>query len=334
MAMFRSRKVAIWALVIMGFGGVLAASYYGFRLNGRFSPPVTLKGAVIKQDYDPRKQSPIANVEVIFRDGVDVQDTRSDFSGGFTFTMPPRVKLGQPVRLLFRHPDFKPLELNVTLSNELYVVRMIPLHGEVEATLNEAEIGITNVLVRYSTETTRTEPVGYAIKTFQVENSANVPCDQRVPCSPDGKWKAAIGSASLDAGQGNVFQDARVTCIAGPCPFTRIDHDGFSRGGRTISVSIRNWSETTTFLFQAEVFRSQLQNIIHHVRPVILGRSLNFALPSSAEGTSIEADVGGTQIVFPLGPSPLLSWANCRVRDDKNQAKDYRCELKPGYEFR
>ena len=248
--------------------------------------------------------------------------------------MPPRVKLGQPVRLIFRHPDFKPLELNVTLTNELFVVRMIPLHGEVEATLNEAEIGITNVLVRYSTETTRTEPVGYAIKTFQVENSANVPCDQRVPCSPDGKWKAAIGSASLDAGQGNVFQDARVTCIAGPCPFTRIDRDGFSRGGRTISVSIRNWSETTTFLFQAEVFRSQLQNIVHHVRPVILGRSLNFALPSSAEGTSIEADVGGTQIVFPLGPSPLLSWANCRVRDEKNQAKDFRCELKPGYEFR
>ena len=153
MAMLRSRKVAIWALVIIGFGGVLAASYYGFRLNGRFSPPVTLKGAVIKQDYDPRKQSPIANVEVIFRDAVDVQDTRSDFSGGFTFTMPPRVKLGQPARLIFRHPDFKPLELNVTLSNELYVVRMIPLHGEVEATLNEAEIGITNVLVRYSTET-------------------------------------------------------------------------------------------------------------------------------------------------------------------------------------
>jgi len=38
--------------------------------------------------------------------------------------------------------------------------------------------------------------------------------------------------------------------------------------------------------------------------------------------------------VFPLGPAPVLSWATCRVRDEKNQAKDYRCELKPGYEFR
>jgi len=334
MIMLRSQKIAVWALVIAGFASVLAAAYYGFRLNRKYSLPVTLKGAVIKQDYDPRKQSPIANVEVILRNELDPQETRSDFSGGFTITMPPGAKLGQPIRLSFRHPDFQPLEVDVTLSNELYVVRMIPLHGEVEASLNEAEIGVTGVLIRYSTETTRTEPVGSAVKTFQVQNLGSVPCDQKLPCSPDGRWKAAVGSASLDAGQGNVFRDARVTCIAGPCPFTRIDQDSFSRGGRTISVSIRGWSDTTTFLLQAEVFRSQLQSIVHRVYPVIFGRSLNFTLPSAAEGPCIEADIGGTQIVFPLGPAPVLSWATCRVRDEKNQAKDFRCELKPGYEFR
>jgi len=330
----RNRDVGIWALVIVGIGSILAAAYFALRLNRKYSLPLTLKGAVIKQDYDPRKQSPIANVDVVFLDGLDVQDTRSDFLGGFTLTMPPGVKLGHPVRLAFRHPDFRPLELNVTLSNELYIVRMIPLHGEVEATLNEAEIGVTGVLIRYSTQTTRTEPVGSAVKTFQVQNSGNVPCNQSPACSPDGKWKATVGSATIDAGQGNVFQDARVTCIAGPCPFTRIDQDAFSRGGRTISVSVRNWSDTTTFLFQAEVFRSQLENIVHQVYPVTFGRSISFALPSTAEGPCIEADIGGTQIVFPLGPAPLLSWANCRVREEKNQAKDYRCELKPGYEFR
>src|SRR6516164_1340752 len=109
--MFRTRKVAIWALGIIGFGGVLAAAYFGFRLNRKYSLPLTLKGAVIKQDYDPRKQSPIANVEVIWTDGLEVQDTRTDFSGGFTLTMPPGAKMGQPVRLVFRHPDFQPLEL-------------------------------------------------------------------------------------------------------------------------------------------------------------------------------------------------------------------------------
>lgn len=330
----RNRDAAIWALVILGIGSILAATYFGLRLKRRYSLPLALKGAVVKQDYDPRKQSPIANVDVIFLDGLDVEDTRSDFLGGFTLTMPPGVKLGQSIRLAFRHPDYQPLETTVTLGNELYIVRMIPLHGEVEASLNEAEIGVTNVLIRYSTQTTRTEPVGSAVHTFQVQNSGNVPCNQGSPCSPDGKWKAAVGSASIDAGQGNVFQDARVTCIAGPCPFTHIDQDAFSRGGRTISVSVRNWSDTTTFLLQAEVFRSQLVGIVHRAYPVIFGRSISFALPSSAEGPCIEADIGGTQIVFPLGPSPLLSWANCRVREEKNQAKDFRCELKPGYEFR
>jgi hypothetical protein len=332
--MFRRRKVAVWALVIVGFASVSAAAYYGYRLKRKHSLPITLKGAVVKQDYDPRKQSPIANVEVIFRSAFDTQDTRSDFSGGFTLPMPPRVKLGQPIRLSFRHPDFQPLELDVTFSHELYVVRMTPLHGEVEAKLNEAEIGVTNVLVRYSTETTRTEPAGYGVKTFQVQNLGNVPCDQKPPCSPDGRWRAGVATASLDAGQGNTFRDARVTCIAGPCPFTRIDQDSFSRGGRTISVSVRGWSDTATFLLQAEVFRSQLQNIVHRMYPVIFGRSLNFTLPSNAEGPSLQADIGGTQIVFPMGPAPALSWATCRVREERNQAKDYRCELMPGYEFR
>jgi hypothetical protein len=178
-----------------------------------------------------------------------------------------------------------------------------------------------------------TENVGSAVHTFQVENTANVPCDNHPPCSSDGKWKAQIGAAALDAGQGNVFRDARVTCIAGPCAFTRIEFDGFSRGGRTIYVSVRDWSDTTTFLFQAEVFRTQMHNIVQQAYPVIFGRALNFSLPSTAQGPSVEADLNGTMIVFPLGPSALLSWANCEVQSQKSQAKDYRCELKSGYAF-
>ena len=61
---------------------------------------------------------------------------------------------------------------------------------------------------------------------------------------------------------------------------------------------------------------------------------MNFTLPSSAEGPSLEAEMNGTLIVYPLGPSPDLSWATCEVRVEKNQAKDYRCELKAGYRFR
>jgi hypothetical protein len=211
---------------------------------------------------------------------------------------------------------------------------MAPVHGEVEAALNEKEVNVTNVLVRYSIASTSLENVGSGVQTFQVTNQGNIPCNAQQPCSPDGKWKAAIGSASLDSGEGNLFQNARVSCIAGPCPFTKIDSDRFSRPGRTISVSVRDWSDTTTFLLQAEVFRSVASNLIRVAYPVIFGRSLNFTLPADAQGPSLEAEMDGAQIIFPLAPDPILSWADCNVRVEQKQAKDFRCELKPGYSFK
>jgi hypothetical protein len=332
--MMDKRKLAFWALGIASVGILSAGTVIGIRLYREYRLPVTIKGAIIKQDYDTRKQSPIANVQIVFLDGSAVQEAKSDFSGAFSLKMRRGLKRGRPIHLAFYHSDFKPLELNTALTSELYIVRMIPLHSDVEANSNGPSIKVTNVLVRYTTETMRTENIGSAVKTFQVLNSGNVPCNGRIPCSPDGKWKAQTGSTSLDAGQGNVFRDPRITCIAGPCPFTRIAEDNFSAGGRTISVSMLDWSDTATFLVQAEVFRSQLENIVRRAYPVIFGRSLNFALPSTAEGPSIEADIDGTTIVFPLGPTPILSWATCQVRVEKNQARDYRCELKAGYEFR
>ena len=334
MAMSVKRKAALWFLGIVAFCGILAGGIVGVRWYRRERMPIVLRGAVIKQDYDTRKQSPIADVGIISVDGLAVQDTKSNFSGAFGLVLRPDLKMGQPIRLAFQHPDFQPLEVTETIGPQLYVVRMLPIHGEVEATLNQSEIVVSNVQVRYSTETMRTENAGSAVKTFQVVNLANVPCNKAFPCSPDNKWKAQLGSASLNAGQGNTFRDARVSCIAGPCPFTRIDEDKFSPGGRTISVTVRNWSDPTTFLLQAEVFRTQLENIVRQVYPVIFGRSMNFALPPTAEGPSIEADINGTSIVFPLGPTPVLSWANCQIHVEKNGAKDYRCELKAGYEFK
>ena len=331
--MTRNRKIilSVAALVLL-VGSLIAARSI---IRKRYRPrTLALVGAVLKADKDPRKQSPIANVEISSPEGLLEKDAKSDFSGTYRLAFHSGVKLGQPVHLAFRHPDFQPLDVTETLTDRLDVVRLTPLHGEVEAKLNEAEVIIGNIMVRYSTEATKNDNIGSAVKTFQVENQGNVSCMQRLPCSPDGKWKAASTSVSLDAGEGNVFRDARVSCIAGPCPFTRIDSDEFSRGGRNIKVSVRNWSDTTTFLFQAEVFRSQLDSIVRTSFPVIFGRSMNFTLPSSAEGPSLEAEMNGALIVYPLGPSPDLSWASCEVRVEKNQAKDYRCELKAGFRFR
>jgi hypothetical protein len=141
-------------------------------------------------------------------------------------------------------------------------------------------------------------------------------------------------SASLEAGEGNQFRNARVSCIGGPCPFTKIDSDDFSQGGRAISVSVRNWSDTTTFLLEAEVVHPMVSDMVRESYPVIFGPALNFTLPSTAEGPSIEAEINGETVIFPLGPDLFLSWANCNVRGNGDQTKAYRCELKPGYRFR
>jgi hypothetical protein len=297
--------------------------------------PVSLRGAVVKLDADPRKQSPITDVEVgvLVNDKV-VADAKSDFSGYFRLILPRAIRPGHPITLQFHHADYVPLDMQETAGNQLYVAHLRPLQHLVEPPPDRPVIAISNVFVRYTIETSTSVNVGTGLKTFEVENKGNVPCNRHAPCSPDGRWKAATASASLDAGPGNVYQDARLTCIAGPCPFTKIESDGFSAGGRVISVSVLGWSDTTTFLLQAEVYREEIGDTVRESYPVIFGDSLNFTLPASAEGPSFEAEVNGTNVVFPLAPSPILTWADCIVRAGKDQSKSYRCELKPGYRFR
>jgi hypothetical protein len=313
--------VAVLALVL-----ALVGMHYIYR-------PIALKGAIIQEEADTRKESPITAVEVTAANNLAPQEAKSDFSGYFRLTLRSGVKRGQHVVLQFRHPDYEPVDMPVDAGDKLYVVRMTPLRPNTSEQSDRPEIVVSNVFVRYSIEATASVNVGAGVTTFQAVNTGNIPCDHRTPCSTDNKWRAAIGSASLDAGQGNVFDNARVSCIAGPCPFTKIQTDGFSRGGRNISVSVLNWSDTTTFLFQAEVFRQEISDIVRESYPVIFGRALNFSLPAAAEGPSLEAEIAGTNIVFPLGPAPELSWADCNVKVGRDQTKSYRCELRDGYKF-
>jgi hypothetical protein len=310
------------ALVI----AAMVAYHYAYR-------PIALKGAIIQDDTDTRKESPITDVEVNTVDDQAAAAVKSDFSGFFRIPLRAGVKKGEKVVLKFWHPDFAPLEVPVTVGEQLYVIRMTPLQPDTDDQSARPQTVVSNVFVRYSIESTASVNVGAGVTTFQVINTGNVGCDHQSLCSPDNRWKAAIGSASLDAGQGNVFDNARVSCIAGPCPFTRTQTDDFSHGGQHISVSVLNWSDTTTFLFQAEVFRQEISDIVRESYPVIFGRALNFSLPAAAEGPSLEAEIGGTNIVFPLGPAPELSWADCNVKAGRDQNKSYRCELKDGFKF-
>jgi hypothetical protein len=314
-------------LVLAGVAGVL------WYLRWRSHRTIVLQGAITVRDTDVRKQRPIAGVQVTAIDSQQIQTVKSDSSGLFLIPLHEGTKRGEPITLEFRHPDYFLLDLQEFVGDKIYVVQMVP-RTETSAKDSRNPTAIANVTVRYSVKTTSDVNIGSAVKTFQVENEGNVPCKNRHPCSPDGKWKAALGSATLDAGPGNEFRDARVSCIAGPCPFTKIESERSSKGGQIISVSARTWSDTATFLLEAEVLHPMPTNIGHEFYPVIFGRELSFTLPAAVEAVTIVADVDQQRIFFPLGPSLVLSWANCSASENPDRTRVFRCELKPGYQFK
>jgi hypothetical protein len=318
-------KVSLWILCI-----ALAAVGTSFYILHRMRNPLTIVGAVTIQDADSRKELPIADVEITVAGGAAEAPANSDASGYFVLHLRKWLRRGRPITLKFRHPNYQPLDLEEIAQNKLYVVHMVPLSKKPDNNIPTVAIG--NVRVRYSIKAPRTMNVGMAVKAFEVKNIGNVPCDHHAPCSPDGKWKATIGSVALDAGTGNEFLNARVSCIAGPCPFTQIESDDISKPAQKITATARNWSDTATFLVEAEVIHVMQSAIDHQSYPVIFGSALNFTLPKNAEGVSFEADLAGDTIIFPLGPSLLLSWASCNTRSN-GDGTIYRCELKPGYRF-
>lgn len=323
-----TRKRSLWIAL------ALAAGLAGVGIFFRYQhlKPLTITGAVTVQDTDPRKQLPIAGVEISVKDSNE-SPVKSDSSGFFSLELRKGIRRGRAVTLVFRHPDYRPLDLPEFTGDKLYIVHLVPLSNPTDHVRNQPSTTVGNVRVRYSIKAMRTVNVGSAVKTFQVENVGNIPCKGRSPCSPDGKWKAAIASASLDAGLGNEFQHARVSCIAGPCPFTKIESNEFPGSSQKITASARNWSDSATFLVEAEVAQTMQSPIEHQSYPVIFGAALSFTLPTDAEGVSLEADIAGETIIFPLGPSLFLTWANCNERVNPDNTSVYRCELKPGYQF-
>lgn len=292
--------------------------------------PISLLGAVIVQDSDPRRQLPIAGV-VVSAGNLATSDSQSDSSGNFVLNLRKPIRRGHALVLHFRHPQYHPLDLNDFVGDKLYVVHLLPLSSN-HAPENQLEVKVTHVRVRYTVKGMTELNVGSAVKTFEIENRGNVPCKGQHPCSPDGKWKAALGSATLDAGVGNEFHDARASCIAGPCPFTKIETD-FSQGGQILTVSARDWSDTTTFLLEAEVFHPMETQMERWLYPAVFGDGLSFTLPTSAESVSVEADLDGQTVIFPLGPSLFLSWATCDAGANPDTGRVYRCTAKPGYRF-
>jgi len=326
--MTRGKKIAWWAIACIAITGVSVSAVLLTRRK-----PVILRGAVLREDRDPNKQLPLAGVAITASNGLGSARAESNTLGFFSLTLPVGLRRRQPVLLEFQRKDYQPLRWNDFIADKLYIARMIPEHQETIAE-TKTDVTVSNPRIRYTVKTTTEADIGSAVRAFDVVNAGNVPCRNQSPCSPGGKWKATIHSFFLDAGEGNEFRNTRVSCIAGPCPFTKVESETFSEQRRRFAVAIRNWSDTVTFLVEAQVVRPMTSNLVRETYPVIFGRALNFSLPPEAEGPSIEADVAGEGIVFPLGPDLLLRWANCQSARDKDQSLDFRCELKPGYRFR
>jgi hypothetical protein len=333
----KHRKVLLW-----GIAGTIVAAAVALMLRLHHLNPGTIRiqGAVIRSDSDPRKQLPISDALVTASDGTTTATTESDASGYFKLTFPRVVWPGRIVKLSFQHVDYEPFSIDLQAgiqpaARELYIATMTPIPQQPDSAAGGKQSVVSNIRVRYTVNSERDDNIGSAVRTFQVVNKGNVVCNGQAPCSPNGTWKAAAGSLSLDAGPGNEFRNVRASCIAGPCPFTRIDSSGFANGGRNITVSAIDWSDTATFLVEAEVFHTAINSNVRESYPVIFGQSLNFTVPPTQEGVSIEAEIDGTPMVFPLGPELYLSWATCTARNraDAQGATAYRCELKPGYQF-
>ena len=322
-------KPVIWAATSAAAMMIAISGY----LLARPRDAGSVTGAVLRQDSDLGKQFPVANAQVSLGGDLSKDAATSDSAGLFHLKLRPGVHIGQMVTLQLRHPDYRPMNVSEYLQDRLYVIRMVPINPGADGGF-DAPMILSDIRVRYATRNEISVNAGTALKTFEVVNVGDVPCDRHSPCSPDGKWKAAVGGASLDAGQNSEFHDVRVSCIAGPCPFTKIEKDSFSGGGRHVGVTVRNWSDTTTFLLEAEVTHTTNGDVISQSFPAIFDRAMSFSLPASAQGPSVEATVNGEDIVFPLDPSLVLSWAVCSVRTSGDGTKLYRCVLKSGYRFR
>ena len=302
---------------------------------------LVLQGVVLRQDKDVRRQQPVGDARIELFSGRIKTTTQTDSQGYFRIQLHKVVLPGTKLEFHINHAGYQSFLRQVDVGlrssrNQLYIFHVTEATQTANQNMADASgTRITNVRIRFVENGTTEDNIGSIARSFEAVNHGDIRCDGHAPCSPDGRWKASFGFASLDAGAGNQFRQVRVSCIAGPCPFTRIEDSAYLKGGEKISVKVLNWSDTATFLIEAEVYHSSLNSAVHHLFPVFFGRAFNFTLPANEEGVSIEAEWNGTEMVFPLGPDGMLSWANCVERDSGNadQARVYHCELKPGYSF-
>jgi hypothetical protein len=337
--MSRKRLVILVTVIVLvvsvGIGIAVRVARKGVP---RLTPAIRLEGSVLKQDADPSKRTPIPVVTVTATRGETEVVRQTDPTGYFDVSFAGGIESGADLNLTFVKAGYKTVQL--TPSNpgdQLYIVQMEPVAEPAPLRTQRVQAPaklstIKDVRVRYSFKDQSTIPVGAIAKEFLAPNKGNIPCRNQQPCSPDGKWKATLTILPIDTEPGNEFRNVRVSCIAGPCHFLKVD-PGVTEHATRLKISVLNWSDTSAFLVEGDVIRTMVTNIVRQSYPFVLGNTMNFALPASSESVSIEANLDGKLIIFPLGPTLSLSWADCNVDTSAGGDKTYRCQLKPGYQF-
>src|SRR5580704_18885180 len=118
--MLEGRKAILWTIVA-SLGSLLAVFLAVTFFRNYQKRPTMLRGAVIKQDDDPIKQSPIMDVEVSEANGLATSSTKSNFVGFFSIPLIRGVGRKESVTLRFLHPDYVPLELTELVSDKITI---------------------------------------------------------------------------------------------------------------------------------------------------------------------------------------------------------------------
>src|SRR5436309_93520 len=116
--MSRKRRLISWTGAFVIAGVIIAA----ILLSRPHTRPMALRGAVIKQDADPTKELPLADVEIkAIWDGNVIGEGKSDASGAFVVPLRTRLWIGRPVTLKLQHADYNTVELRDFVGDKLYV---------------------------------------------------------------------------------------------------------------------------------------------------------------------------------------------------------------------
>ena len=109
--------------------------------------------------------------------------------------------------------------------------------------------------VRDGGNATRETPLRVVSTSSPTPNRDSMPCDQREPCSPDGKWFAALTELTVRAGEGEELRNARISCDGNSCGWRKDLYPEYSDDKRVVVGKVLTWSKPVVLRLEAEAWR-------------------------------------------------------------------------------